>query len=404
MKKAILPSKVYLVCSSGMMKAELEVISQKSVTNDDKNRLIATKDDRFGDFMCKYALILGALVAGAMLASGGSLAAILLTIAIATGISLSMCAIVNYFNGGGWKQIHPTVYVEKKNVLIDKSYFSCPVGGTIIPIYDKNIAEQQAAIFRNKAAVEIVMSFVSGYMLGGYAASCVAAQVGFGGFAGGLAFGYGVNVGVNKIQDGVKNARFGENSQAEKDSPLYREELYNAPNDLGYYATKSGGDENSMKTGANAADIFSNRADIARQGTENAQNQRVNPNGGTLNNPLNKNKFKAQERAIKARYGKQNYRRSQEYRNMKNEQAAYNRSLGQKEVTSRQTENLKGGAKGFFEGFNPRTNAGGFFWVSTVLETVSNLIIEGDQRDLLVNAADPETAAKEKIGVFAAKA
>lgn len=35
--------------------------------------------------MCKYALILGALVAGAMVASGGSLAAILATVIIATG-------------------------------------------------------------------------------------------------------------------------------------------------------------------------------------------------------------------------------------------------------------------------------------------------------------------------------
>jgi len=50
--------------------------------------------------MCKYALILGALVVGAMVASGGSLAAILATVIIATGISLSMCAIVNLFNGG----------------------------------------------------------------------------------------------------------------------------------------------------------------------------------------------------------------------------------------------------------------------------------------------------------------
>lgn len=50
--------------------------------------------------MCKYALILGALVVGAMVASGGSLAAILATVIIATGISLSICAIINLSNFG----------------------------------------------------------------------------------------------------------------------------------------------------------------------------------------------------------------------------------------------------------------------------------------------------------------
>ncbi|WP_316801673.1 PAAR-like protein [Pedobacter nototheniae] len=403
MKKAILPSKVYLVCSSGMMKSELVVYSQGTVFNDDKNRLIATKDDRFGDFMCKYALILGALVAGAMVASGGSLAAILLTIVVATGISLSMCAIVNFFNGGGWKKIHPTTYVEKKNVLTDKSYFSCPIGGTIIPIYDKNIASQQAAIFRNKAATEIAMSFIGGWMLGGYGAYCVTAQVGFGGYMAGIGTGYVLNVGVNELQDFAKESVNGKMNDNLKDSPLYNEGIYGASNDLGYYAPKMSGDENSVRTGVDAKEIHNNREEIIRKGTESAQSQRVNPNEGSLNNPLNKNKFKTQENQIKATYGKHNYRRSQEWKNLQNEKASYNRNLGQKELNAKHSDNLKKGAKGFKDGFNPKTPAGGLFWAGTIFETISNIVVEREQRRLLESSINPESIAKEKLGVFAIK-
>lgn len=403
MKKAILPSKVYLVCSSGMMKSELVVFSQGTVYNDVKNRLIATKEDRFGDFMCKYALILGAFVAGAMVASGGSLAAILATVIIATGISLSMCAIVNLFNGGGWKKIHPKAYVEKKNILTDKSYFSCPIGGTIIPIYDKNIASQQAAIFRNKAMTEIAMSFIGGWMLGGYGAYCVSAQVGFGGFATGIGTGYFTNVVINNLQDRVKEGVNGTMNENLKNSPLYNEGIYGAPNDLGYYVPKMSGDENSVRTGVEAKDIHQNREDIVRKGTENAQNQRVNPNAGSLNNPLNKNKFKVQENQIKARYGKSNYRRSQDWTNLQREKAAYNRSLGQKELTGRHVENLKKGGRGFVDGFNPKTPAGGLFWAGTIYETVSNIFVEQQQWALLNNSINPEAAAKQKLGVFAKK-
>lgn len=381
-----------------MMKSELVVFSQGTVCNDEKNRLIATKEDRFGDFMCKYALILGALVAGAMVASGGSLAAILATVIIATGISLSMCAIVNLFNGGGWKKIHPKAYVEKKNILTDKSYFSCPIGGTIIPIYDKNIASQQAAIFRNKAITEIAMSFIGGWMLGGYGAYCVSAQVGFGGYMTGIGFGYAVNGIVNKAQEKVEEKFISPYTKSQLNSPIYNTEILGEKFESDKVELPT--DSDAAGTSNSLGQIQKNKDNIIREGTENAQNQRVNPNEGSLNNPLNRNKFKPKENEIKARYGKHNYRRSDEWKNLQKEKATYNRSLGEKALKAKRTESIREGAKGVAQGFNPLTNSGGLFWASTIFETISDIMVANAQRGLLENASDPETKAKEKLGIY----
>jgi len=86
---------------------------------------------------------------------------------------------------------------------------------------------------------------------------------------------------------------------------------------------------------------------------------------------------------------------------MKAEQAAYNRSLGIKELNTRHRENLKAGGQRFLKGFDPRTRGGGFFWLSAALETVSNILLEQDQRKLLIDAIDPESAAKARLGVYA---
>lgn len=192
-------------------------------------------------------------------------------------------------------------------------------------------------------------------------------------------------------------------TDSQKDSPIYNEEIYWAPNDLGYYAPKMSGDENSVKTGVEAREIHADREEIIRKGTENAQNQRVNPNAGSLNNPYNKNKFNVREKEIRRQYGRHNYRRSEEWESLQREKAAYNRGLGQKELSSRHTKNLKEGGKGFINGFDPRSSAGRLFWAGTIFETVSNIIIEQDQRALLDAAADPEAIAKQKLGVFAKK-
>lgn len=88
---------------------------------------------------------------------------------------------------------------------------------------------------------------------------------------------------------------------------------------------------------------------------------------------------------------------------MQREKAAYNRSLGQKELTGRHVENLKKGGRGFVDGFNPKTPAGGLFWAGTIYETVSNIFVEQQQWALLNNSINPEAAAKQKLGVFAKK-
>ncbi|NTE02967.1 hypothetical protein G6M26_02960 [Agrobacterium tumefaciens] len=318
------------------------------------------------------------------------------------GITLSMCAIVNLFNGGGWKKIHPKAYVEKKNILTDKSYFSCPIGGTIIPIYDKNIASQQAEIFRNKATTEIEMSFIGGWMLGGYGAYCISAQVGFGGYMSGLGVGYVVNKGVSVVQDQIKNSIISPYTEDEMNSPIYNKDVHGG----GFNSDKAElpTDNDGAGTFAQAGILRQNKEQIIKEGTKNAQNQRVNPGEGTLNNPLNRNKFKTQENQIKARYGKHNYRRTEEWRSLQRDKADYNRSLGEKEYKARNMKNLKEGAGGVLQGFNPKTPAGGLFWASSIYETISDIIIASAQHDLLNAAVDPESAAKAKLGIYAEKA
>lgn len=404
MKKAILPSKTYLVCSSGMMKTDMVVFSQATVKADKKNRLVATVDDRFGDFICKYALIVAALVAGACVATGGAVAGMIAAAAIALGtaISLSMCAIVNMMNKGGWQNYHPTVRVENKKVLTDKSYFSCPIGGTIIPIYDKNIANQQAAVFRNKAITEIAMSFVSGYLLGTYRAFCIANQVGFGGFMTGIGVGIGVNKVVSEIQKNVENAFIDPYTRSQRNSPLYNEEIHRkSDSDKAELPVENEG----AGTVAGADNIRRNKEGIIEKGTADAQKERVNPNQeGTLNNPLNKNKYDRQEKDIKQRHGKKNYRRSEEWKALQREKAANNRMLGERAYTREQLKNIKTGAKGVWDGFNYKTKPGQIFWGSTLLETMSNIIVATEQRRVLDAAIIPEANAKAKIGIYAARA
>ncbi|MBD1391657.1 hypothetical protein [Mucilaginibacter glaciei] len=396
MKKGILPSKTYLVCSSGLKKAELQVISQMTVFNDNKNRKIATIDDRFGDFICKYALILGALVLGALIASGGSAVAMIATVLIATGISLSMCAIVNLFNSGGWKSYHPTVFINqntKRNVLTEKSYFSCPIGGTIIPIYDEAIASKQAAIFRDKALTEILMAGVGGYALGGF----VAASAGFGTIASGLTVGFGIGAGVSYVQDKSLELYYGEMSEKQKESPLYHK---SEGTDVIPYATpKMTGDENTTKTIEKAGELRGNKEQIIDSKVQDRLNSNTGRNGGLLKNDPKKLAKIARDNG---NLSNSEYLRIR--RELQAKQVADLRATdGLKQYKSEHIKNLKESGSRFKEGFSLKNKMGRIFWISTVVETASNFWTEGRQRELYDESTAAEDAVKKHIGVFAQK-
>lgn len=397
MKKAILPSKTYLVCSSGMKKSELVVYSQLTVFNDSKNRKIATIDDRFGDFICKYALIIGAFVAAAIFASGGTLLAIFATIAIAAGVSLGMCATVNFFNAGGWKNPHPTAFINqttKRNILTDKSYFSCPIGGTIIPIYDENIASRQAEIFRDKAITEIFMSAVGGFFFGGFAATSIAAQASFGTYMSGLSFGLGIGVVVSAVEDKVQESVVGEVTEEEKTSPLYREE---GSKDLGYYAPKATGDKNTIETVGKANEIFENKDNIINDKVDERLASRTGRNDGILKNDPKKTAKIARDNGKLSNKEYLELRKkfeAQQVEGLKN-------TDGAAAYKGEHVKNIKGSGSRLLDGFSIKNAEGRLFWAATLTELISNIITARMQQRLYDDSIDAEAEAKKKLGVFA---
>ena len=397
MKKAILPSKTYLVCSSGMKKSELVVYSQLTVFNDSKNRKIATIDDRFGDFICKYALIIGAFVAAAIFASGGTLLAILATIAIAAGVSLGMCATVNFFNAGGWKNPHPTAFINqttKRNILTDKSYFSCPIGGTIIPIYDENIASRQAEIFRDKAITEIFMSAVGGFFFGGFAAASIAAQASFGTYMSGLGFGLGIGVVVSALEDKVQESVVGEVTEEEKTSPLYHEE---GSKDLGYYAPKATGDKNTIETVDKANEISENKENIINDKVDERLASRTGRNEGILKNDPKK---AAQIARDNGKLSNKEYLKLRKDLEEKQKENIRNTD-GKTAYKDEHVKNIKESGSRFLDGFSIKNAEGRLFWAATLTELISNIITARMQQRLYDDSIDAEAEAKKKLGVFA---
>ncbi|SFS91859.1 hypothetical protein [Mucilaginibacter polytrichastri] len=401
MKKAILPSKTYLVCSSGMRKTELEVISQLTVFNDSKNRKIATIDDRFGDFICKYALIVGAFVAAAIFASGGSLAFIIGVALIAGLASLSMCFIVNLFNSGGWKNPHPTAFIgkeKKKNLLTDKSYFSCPIGGTIIPVYDEKIASRQAEIFRDKAITEIFMSAVGGYFAGGFAVASIAAQASFGTVASGFGVGYLIGVGVSTGEDAIKDAYYGKLSKEEEESPLHHEEGGEAK-DLSYVTPKMTGDENTVETITKAKELSEDKQNIIDEKVDESLSSNTGRNGGLLKNDPKKAAKIARDNGKLSNKEYLKLRRDLEAKQIKD----LKNTEGVKGYRGEQLKNIKESGSRFLDGFSLKTSPGKLFWAATLTELISNLITEKMQRNLYDDSIDAEAEAKKALGVYAQK-
>lgn len=159
MSQAYVPDKVYLVCTNGTTKSQINVTSQSTVKIAGL-RLAATIEDRFtGNFFCAKMIVAGAIIGAiaaavfvaAVVLSGGTIgvgAAMAIGAAGAAGgaatgaiaaMMPSICSMLTSPND--WAVVHPRVKIEGKKALIEDSKIPCTLGGNVIILYSLEAAE-----------------------------------------------------------------------------------------------------------------------------------------------------------------------------------------------------------------------------------------------------------------------
>ena len=68
-----------------------------------------------------------------------------------------------------WLQYHKSVFIEKKNALLDASYMKCPVGGRLEIIIDDTIAQKAARIISDANTNEVYLHWGSKFINGALA-------------------------------------------------------------------------------------------------------------------------------------------------------------------------------------------------------------------------------------------
>lgn len=150
---------VHLVCTNGFKPSQLTVANRKVRLANGK--LIATKNDKPTNFMCKWAGIVVAFMAAAFIALFtpiGPIVALLLSFLAGIAASAIIGSGLCYFllKNAHWQNIHPKVKVMGVNALTEKSQLKCPIGGQIYVFFSPVIANKQAAAFAFKNAGQIV--------------------------------------------------------------------------------------------------------------------------------------------------------------------------------------------------------------------------------------------------------
>jgi hypothetical protein len=165
-KKYYLHEDVWLLCSNGTLPRKL-CAAEKQRPVKIRGYIQGNEIDRFPVFLCKYALIVAALVLGVLAALFATpVGWILLAAIIGIIIGLGMCAIFTFMSK--WQNIVDNVIVYKNPALTDRSFIQCPVmSGIIKPFFSTGAAMTQLAIQDVFTAGEIVLAFVGGKSLGG---------------------------------------------------------------------------------------------------------------------------------------------------------------------------------------------------------------------------------------------
>ncbi len=213
----LVPEKTYAVCTKGMQKGEMIVVSQDNVQKEN-SCLIATIKDKPTNFSCVWAGIIIAVIGGVIAATvatgvgaliGGVLLATLAGIIAAHGLGGVIC----YFclKPAQWINPHPQILINGQPALIGSSTIVCKplyIGtGNITLFYSKETADMVANIYKWQNYADIFGAALSGsaarglWGLGKGIASVYGLGAGLGTVAGFLGFGYLVNKPINDFQN-----------------------------------------------------------------------------------------------------------------------------------------------------------------------------------------------------------
>lgn len=201
---------VYVVCTNGMHKSQLDVADRK--TNIVQHRYIATAQDKPIDFGCKWIGILLAALAAFILVF---FMAAILAVLLATIIGILGAAFLSKLGGGRvcnmitrgaqWQLTHPKVKVKGIAPLLENSTLPCSLGGTVFIYYSKEAAEKQALAFAVKNSTEMLVAAGVGAFAGANVAVLTAnATLGAKALSIGINFGfvglyYMANKGLDKV-------------------------------------------------------------------------------------------------------------------------------------------------------------------------------------------------------------
>lgn len=175
MSQLLVPDEVYLLCTKGLTKQQLRVISQQSVTMEG-GKLVATVKDRMAaNCNCACMAIAGAIagalilgvIAAATIATGGlAVGGISAVGAVGGGLLGALIPCICGMLTSDWEPCHPMVEIENKRIIFDNSVMTCKLGGKIMIFYSKIASDKALRLNRLDTACDVGIIAVSAFGYG----------------------------------------------------------------------------------------------------------------------------------------------------------------------------------------------------------------------------------------------
>lgn len=177
MSKSYIPRTTLTVCTNMMLPQPQKLAHMHGSTvvhGSSGNQLLNIDDRKLIDaFKCKnpmkfwqglgtmlVGIGIGILIGAAVVASGGTALLIVAAVVVATGTT---CIVAgdkvshdcDATKQGNWQLFHKTVYIDKKNALLQTSILSCSQGGMVSIVPDPVAALRIASIYAKNNAEEV---------------------------------------------------------------------------------------------------------------------------------------------------------------------------------------------------------------------------------------------------------
>jgi len=177
MSKSYIPRTTLTVCTNMMVPSpqKLAHAHGSTVMHKSANNQLLNIDDRklMDAFKCKnpmkfwqglgtmlVGIGIGILIGAAIVASGGTALLIVAAVVVATGATCIVAGdMVSHdcdaTKQGSWQLFHKTVYIDKKNALLQTSILSCSQGGMVSIVPDPVTALKIASIYAKNNTEEV---------------------------------------------------------------------------------------------------------------------------------------------------------------------------------------------------------------------------------------------------------